>query len=75
MPETVGPPLLWPTGRCGHRPPCPAADAADRSAAVALTRDYVTAWALLCNQVIHFDDGGDLLPSGECIAPASRSAA
>ncbi|MGW1275518.1 DUF5999 family protein [Streptomyces tsukubensis] len=74
MPENSLRPAARPASRCGHLPPCPAADAADRSAAVALSRDSVTGWALLCNQVIHFDDGGDLLPSGESIAPA-RSAA
>ncbi|MFF3556241.1 DUF5999 family protein [Streptomyces tsukubensis] len=60
---------------CVHRPPCPPADAADRSAAVALSRDNVAGWALLCNGVIHFDDGGDLHPSGMVIAPARQLAA
>ncbi|QDY75421.1 DUF5999 family protein [Streptomyces qinzhouensis] len=36
---------------CAHLKPCPAADAADRSAAVTLSRDCVTGWALLCNGV------------------------
>ncbi|QDY81135.1 hypothetical protein FQU76_18530 [Streptomyces qinzhouensis] len=60
---------------CAHRTPCPAADAADRSAAVTLSRDYTTGWALLCNGVLHFDDTGELLPDGQIIAPAVRAAA
>jgi hypothetical protein len=27
-------------------------------------------WSLLCNGVIVFDDGGELLPDGRAVAPA-----
>ncbi|WP_246150547.1 DUF5999 family protein [Streptomyces qinzhouensis] len=74
MPETETKPVTSGPG-CAHRTPCPAADAADRSAAVTLSRDYTTGWALLCNGVLHFDDTGELLPDGQIIAPAVRAAA
>jgi hypothetical protein len=28
-------------------------------------------WSLLCNGVIAFDDGGDLLPDGRAVRPAA----
>ncbi|MEU3602677.1 DUF5999 family protein [Streptomyces sp. NPDC006798] len=59
---------------CVHQPPCPGPDAADRSAAVTVSRDSITGWALLCNGVICFDDGGNITPS-LIIAPAQRLAA
>jgi len=31
-------------------------------------------WSLLCNGVIAFNDYGDLLPDGRCVAPPPRSA-
>jgi hypothetical protein len=29
-------------------------------------------WSLLCNGVILFDDGGELLPDGRPVSPARR---
>jgi hypothetical protein len=31
-------------------------------------------WSLLCNGVILFDDGGELLPDGRAVSPARRGA-
>ncbi|MGV9312109.1 DUF5999 family protein [Streptomyces sp. NPDC003691] len=71
MPETET--KRVPGRACAHRTPCPAAEAADRSAAVTLSRDCVTGWALLCNGVVHFDDTGELLPNLQAIAPVPRA--
>ncbi|MCD9904605.1 DUF5999 family protein [Streptomyces sp. MT29] len=54
---------------CQHTPPCPSAEAADREAAKIALRDDVTGYALLCNDVILFDDTGELLPDNTPIAP------
>lgn len=55
---------------CAHRPPCPAAEAADRDAARVVSAHPEQGWSLLCNGVIAFDDCGDLLPDGRAVAPA-----
>jgi hypothetical protein len=47
---------------CTHQPPCPPAYATDRDAARILVAHPEQGWNLLCNGVIAFDDGGDLLP-------------
>lgn len=54
---------------CPHIPPCPAADAPDRDAAHVRVRHPEQGWSLLCNGVVAFDDGLDLLPDGRCPAP------
>lgn len=59
---------------CRHYPPCPAADAADRDAAVVVASHPEQGWNLRCNGVVSFDDEGDLLPDGRIIAPAPRGA-
>ena len=54
---------------CTHQPPCPTADAPDRDAARVLSCHPEQGWSLLCNGVIIFEDTGELLPDGTCIAP------
>ncbi|MBA0049757.1 hypothetical protein E0L36_26965 [Streptomyces sp. AJS327] len=54
---------------CRHNPPCPTAEAPDREAAQVIAHGGVQGWALLCNQVLIFDDTGELLPNGKIIAP------
>jgi uncharacterized protein DUF5999 len=49
---------------CPHTPPCPPADAVDREAARVVTTVPEQGWSLLCNGVIVFEDGGELLPDG-----------
>ena len=53
---------------CTHWPQCPDAESASRTLAVVVAEHHDQGWALLCNGVIHFDDGIDLLPNG-AIAP------
>jgi hypothetical protein len=48
---------------CQHSPQCPAATATDRSAARVVAAHPEQGWSLLCNGVIAFDDGGELLPA------------
>ncbi|MER6466431.1 DUF5999 family protein [Streptomyces sp. NPDC001228] len=54
---------------CRHEPPCPAADSPDREAAAVLVAHPEQGWSLLCNEVVVFEDTGDLLPDGKVIAP------
>jgi len=49
---------------CAHSPQCPAADSAARTLAVVIADHHEQGWTLLCNGVVHFDDGVDLLPGG-----------
>ena len=53
---------------CSHTPACPPADALDRDAAHVVSSHPEQGWSLLCNGVVVFDDLGELLPNGECIA-------
>ncbi len=53
-----------PERRCPHDPQCPAPAAPDRKAARAVARHPEQGWTLLCNGLIVFDDGGELLPDG-----------
>ncbi|HZB31977.1 MAG TPA: DUF5999 family protein [Streptosporangiaceae bacterium] len=55
---------------CQHQPPCPKADAIDHNAARLVAYHPEQGWGLLCNQVIVFDDSGELLPDGR--TPAAR---
>lgn len=59
---------------CEHQPRCPSARALDREAARALACHPEQGWTLLCNGVVLFDDGGELLPDGCAVSPASCSA-
>ena len=54
---------------CPHQPPCPPADYPDRGAARTVVCHPEQGWSLLCNGVIVFDDGGEILPGGRVIAP------
>ena len=54
---------------CEHQPPCPPADAVDRDAARVTSCHPEQGWSLLCNGVILFEDTGELLPDGTCVAP------
>ncbi|WP_082558539.1 DUF5999 family protein [Kitasatospora sp. MBT66] len=54
---------------CRHTPPCPTAEAPDRDAALPVAHHPEQGWTLLCNQVLIFDDTGELLPDGTVIAP------
>lgn len=52
---------------CQHQPRCPAAMASDRLAARVVAGHPEQGWSLLCNGVVLFDDGGELLPGGRTI--------
>ncbi|WP_018352812.1 DUF5999 family protein [Longispora albida] len=54
---------------CPHQPACPAADATDAEAARIIAGHPEQGWNLLCNGVIQFEDTGELLPDGRCVAP------
>lgn len=66
------PPVV--TGRCQHQPPCPDASATDREAARRIDGQPSQGWSLLCNGVVLFDDGGELLPDNTAL-PAHRGPA
>lgn len=48
---------------CQHLPQCPPAYAPDHDAAQIVAGHPEQGWYLLCNGVITFDDGLDLLPA------------
>jgi len=54
---------------CQHQPPCPPAGAPGRAAARTLASHPEQGWSLLCNRVVLFDDGGELLPDGTPVEP------
>ena len=54
---------------CQHQPRCPHWTASDHLAARILTDQPGQGWSLLCNGVILFDDGGELLPDGRAAIP------
>ena len=47
---------------CQHQPGCPDALAPDHGAARTVASHPEQGWSLLCNGVVLFDDGGELLP-------------
>lgn len=53
---------------CHHRPRCPDALARDRAAARVVASHPEQGWSLLCNGVLLFDDGGELLPMSSSVA-------
>lgn len=59
-PTTSGP--LPGNEPCRHQPRCPDALAPDRFAARAVVSHPEQGWSLLCNGVVLFDDGAELLP-------------
>jgi hypothetical protein len=54
---------------CPHTPACPDATAQDREAARTIVSHPDQGWSLLCNGIVIFEDTGELLPSGDTIAP------
>ncbi len=56
---------------CNHQPQCPPADATDHDAARIIAAHPEQGWNLLCNGVIAFDDGIDLLPSPPVLSYAA----
>jgi hypothetical protein len=54
---------------CQHQPPCPPAGAPDHAAARTVASHPEQGWSLLCNRVVLFDDGGELLPGGRAVEP------
>ena len=52
---------------CQHHPRCPEWPAPDHLAARIAADQPVQGWSLLCNGVILFDDGGELLPDGRAV--------
>src|SRR5580704_17126202 len=57
------------TDVCPHTPPCPAPSAPGHEAAHTIVNHPEQGWSLLCNGVVIFEDTGELLPGGACIAP------
>ena len=54
---------------CHHQPRCPQWPAPDHRAARIAADQPGQGWSLLCNGVIVFDDGGELLPDGRAVTP------
>jgi hypothetical protein len=52
---------------CQHQPRCPEWHASDHLAARIVADQPGQGWSLLCNGVIVFDDGGELLPDVRAI--------
>ena len=74
MPDSImplKPARLIKGGGCPHRPRCPGALTPDRTAARPVASHPEQGWSLLCNGVVLFDDGGQLLPDGRAVLPAS----
>jgi hypothetical protein len=53
---------------CQHQPRCPQWPAPDHLAARIVAAHPAQGWSLLCNGVIVFDDGGELLPGGRSVS-------
>jgi hypothetical protein len=58
-----------PDSLCTHTPKCPSADSPDREAAIVVAAHPEQGWSLLCNDVVLFEDTGELLPDGKVVAP------
>ena len=56
---------------CNPLVQCPPADAPDRDAARIVAAHPEQGWNLLCNGVIAFEDGIDLLPGGKVLSYAA----
>ena len=54
---------------CTHEPSCIPADRPDHASARVVARHSDQGWSLLCNGVVLFDDGGELLPDGRAVDP------
>ena len=59
---------------CTHEPRCPGAAAPDHTAARVVARQDAQGWSVLCNEVVVFDDLGELLPDGTSVASPLRPA-
>ncbi|HEY3004143.1 MAG TPA: DUF5999 family protein [Kribbellaceae bacterium] len=46
---------------CQHQPPCPPADSPNRHYAKIVVEHWIQGWCRLCNGVVLFDDGGELV--------------
>jgi hypothetical protein len=57
---------------CQHQPRCPEWPAPDHLAARIVADQPSQGWSLLCNGVIEFDDGGELLPDSRAVSPDRR---
>ena len=55
--------------RCTHEPKCPKAHDSNALAAVVVADHWEQGWALLCNGILVFDDGGSLVPSQRNLTP------
>jgi hypothetical protein len=53
---------------CQHQPRCPQSRTPDHLAARIIAAHPEQGWSTLCNGVIVFDDGGELLPDDRTIA-------
>ncbi|MEU8501516.1 DUF5999 family protein [Streptomyces lavendulae] len=58
---------------CTHVPPCPAAADGNRGEARPVASHSDQGCNLLCNSVIPFEDGGELLPDRAGIAPLAKA--
>ncbi|MDX3637030.1 DUF5999 family protein [Streptomyces europaeiscabiei] len=58
-----------PDSLCTHTPRCPSADSPAAEAARVVAGHPEQGWSLLCNDVVVFDDTGELLPDGRVIDP------
>lgn len=56
---------------CQHQPRCPQSRAPDHLSARTVAAHPEQGWSMLCNGVIVFDDGGELLPDGRAIPRAA----
>lgn len=54
---------------CTHNPPCPSATDSAHDAARVVATHPEQGWSLLCNGVVVFEDTGEILPDGTCVAP------
>ncbi|HLK43989.1 MAG TPA: DUF5999 family protein [Thermoleophilia bacterium] len=61
-------------GPCRHEAKCPPATAPDHVAARVVASHPEQGWSLLCNGVVVFDDQGEILPDGTCLAPYRNTA-
>jgi hypothetical protein len=53
---------------CAHVTPCPDAASNARDLAAVVSSHPEQGWSLLCNGVVLFDDGGELLPDGRAVS-------
>ncbi|MFJ6632657.1 DUF5999 family protein [Streptomyces sp. NPDC091376] len=58
---------------CEHQPRCPGAKSPQRDAARILVPHPEQGWYLLCNKVVRFEDGGELLPDGTALPSYVRA--